>query len=240
MDMLASLVFIAGCVGTWYFIKKKPNKKNRNISIGLIVLSLLIIGVFSPNDETDKDSKDANSAAEQNTKESSLSSSEIQESKSKEEAEEKLRIEQSQSREAEQQRVKESKEAEKAAKKQEEEQKYAETNALIDQDLKLNQGWAMGTIDRNGNPTSAGTPNPDYTNWMYVQSIKYDGSDIDMQVTADFQTLSESDKDSLASSAQGIVMSNEALDTRPHIYVYNGENSYGGSRILSANEFKWN
>lgn len=118
----------------------------------------------------------------------------------------------------------------------------SETNEIsqyIDQHLKDNQGWASGTIDENGNPIENGQPNPDYANWLYVQSIKYDGTNIDVQVTSDFQSLSDEEKADLASSSQGIVMSYADLTTRPHIYFYNGENSLGGSKVLSATDFKW-
>lgn len=50
METLLVLVFIVGCIGTWYFIKKKPNKKNRNISIGLIAVSVFLIGIFPSSD----------------------------------------------------------------------------------------------------------------------------------------------------------------------------------------------
>lgn len=51
METVFTLVFIIGCIGAWYFIKKSPNKRNRNISFGLIALSAIIIG-FIPISET--------------------------------------------------------------------------------------------------------------------------------------------------------------------------------------------
>ena len=39
METVFTLVFIIGCIGAWYFIKRSPNKRNRNISFGLITLS---------------------------------------------------------------------------------------------------------------------------------------------------------------------------------------------------------
>lgn len=118
--------------------------------------------------------------------------------------------------------------------------KYDDVNKELANDLSLNQGWANGTIDNNGNPTETGTPNPNYKNWIYVQKITYDGQNIEMQVTSDFLSLDETEKNNLASAAQGSTMASAALEDRPHIYVYNGDNSYGGSRVLSANEYKWN
>lgn len=131
------------------------------------------------------------------------------------------------------------KEEDQKNKSKEEQEKINTINNEAAEHLKLNQGWAYGTIDENGNPTDNGEPNPEYTPWLFVHSIKYDGSNIDVKVTADFLELYDSEKDSLASSIQGVVMSYGSLDERPHLYVYNGENSYGGSKILSSNEFKW-
>lgn len=49
MANLFTLIFIISCVGIWYFIKKSPNKKNRNIAIGVALISVLIIGGSSPS-----------------------------------------------------------------------------------------------------------------------------------------------------------------------------------------------
>lgn len=51
METVFTFVFIIGCIGAWYFIKRSPNKRNRNISFGLITLSVIIIG-FIPTTET--------------------------------------------------------------------------------------------------------------------------------------------------------------------------------------------
>lgn len=70
MNTVFTLIFIVGCIGTWYFIKKKQNKKNRNISIGLIVLSILLMSIFfSP------DSKESAKSSDKDTKSSTKISS---------------------------------------------------------------------------------------------------------------------------------------------------------------------
>lgn len=115
-----------------------------------------------------------------------------------------------------------------------------ETNKLIEQHLKENQGWALGTIDNNGNPTEDGEPNIEYANWLYVRSIKYTGDSVEVQVTADFKALTKKEKNTIASSIQGIVMSYGLLESRPSIYIYNGENAYGNSKLLSPSEYTWN
>lgn len=115
----------------------------------------------------------------------------------------------------------------------------SEINEELKKYLDVNKGWALGTLNSYGEPTENGSPNPEYKNWVYVKSIIYSDDSVDMQVTADFLSLSTAEKDKLASSAQGMTASIALLDDRPHIYVYNGDNSYGGSKILSANKYKW-
>ncbi|MGH1649188.1 hypothetical protein ABE945_15555 [Enterococcus gilvus] len=72
MNTVFTLIFIVGCIGTWYFIKKKQNKKNRNISIGLIVLSILLMSIFPSSDSkesaksSDKDTKSSTKISSKN------------------------------------------------------------------------------------------------------------------------------------------------------------------------------
>lgn len=122
----------------------------------------------------------------------------------------------------------------------EENETLKQVNNEIAKHISDNQGWALGNIDRDGNPTDSGTPNADYTNWLFINSINYNGMSADIQVTADFLNLSESEKNEISSSIQNIIISYAGLDSKPAIYVYNGENSYGGSRLLDKNSFKWN
>ena len=46
------LIFLASAFGIWYFIKKSPNKKYRNISIAVLIGSSFIIGTFFKADTT--------------------------------------------------------------------------------------------------------------------------------------------------------------------------------------------
>lgn len=50
---ILTLIFLGSAFGIWYFIKKKPNKKYRNISIAVLIGSIFIIGSF-PKDDTTK------------------------------------------------------------------------------------------------------------------------------------------------------------------------------------------
>lgn len=114
-----------------------------------------------------------------------------------------------------------------------------EINKYVAEHLEHNKGWALGTIDDNANPIDNGEPNHEYGIWLYVNSIVYNGNDVEVQVTADFLDFTEDEKNEIGKSSQGIVMSFGVLDKRPHVFVFNGENSYGGSTILDAMKFKW-
>lgn len=46
------LIFLASAFGIWFFIKKSPNKKYRNISIAVLIGSSFIIGTFFKADTT--------------------------------------------------------------------------------------------------------------------------------------------------------------------------------------------
>lgn len=46
------LIFLASAFGIWYFIKKSPNKKYRNISIAVLIGSSFIVGTFFKADTT--------------------------------------------------------------------------------------------------------------------------------------------------------------------------------------------
>lgn len=121
-----------------------------------------------------------------------------------------------------------------------ENEEYEEINELIAQHLKDNQGWALGTIDNMGNPVEDGTPDPEYAVWPFVRSITWNGSDVEVQVTADFQNFTKAEKELVASSSQGIAMSYAELSDRPSVYIYNGETSYGHSGIINRNSYTWN
>lgn len=49
---ILTLIFLASAFGIWYFIKKSPNKKYRNISIAVLIGSSFIFGTFFKADTT--------------------------------------------------------------------------------------------------------------------------------------------------------------------------------------------
>lgn len=72
MESLGALLVIIGGVGTWYFIKKSKDDKKRNISIGLIVLGVLVVGIFGKTDSSNsaaKETKQTEQTIESSSKE---------------------------------------------------------------------------------------------------------------------------------------------------------------------------
>ncbi|OTN76768.1 hypothetical protein A5886_001847 [Enterococcus sp. 8G7_MSG3316] len=113
-----------------------------------------------------------------------------------------------------------------------------EINDLLVRYIEENQGFALGTLDGDGNPTDNGTPDDFFAPWLIIRSIEYTGSDIQANVTADFVSFTTQEKDSLASSIQnavGVFTSDFSL----HVYVYNGENALGHSKLLDSRSYTW-
>ena len=114
MDNVGVLLFLVGAVGTWYFIKKKKDTQKRNISIGILVIGISLVGIFSDTSEVEQSTVES-------TVESTISSSELQaieESKEAErlaqEEEEKRQEEKRQEEEKEKQEKEEQEEKERA------------------------------------------------------------------------------------------------------------------------------
>ena len=80
MDNVGVLLFLVGAVGTWYFIKKKKDTQKRNISIGILVIGISLVGIFSDTSEVEQSTVES-------TVESTLSSSELQAIEESKEAE---------------------------------------------------------------------------------------------------------------------------------------------------------
>ncbi|AOF49050.1 putative uncharacterized protein [Tetragenococcus halophilus subsp. halophilus] len=43
MNALLGTLFLLGIIGTWYFVKKRPNKQYRNISLGIALVAAVLI-----------------------------------------------------------------------------------------------------------------------------------------------------------------------------------------------------
>ncbi|WP_461198502.1 hypothetical protein [Enterococcus sp. N249-2] len=113
-----------------------------------------------------------------------------------------------------------------------------EINDLLVRYIEENQGFALGTLDSNGKPTENGTPDDFFAPWLIIRSIEYTGSDIQANVTADFEYFSTQEKDSLALSMQNAVGVFTGDFFLP-VYVYNGENALGHSKLLDSRSYTW-
>lgn len=73
MSSLFSLVFIGSLISTWVFVRRKPDKRKRNISLGLALISFGAIGLFG-GDASAKNVNNSNSAITSTAKTSTSSS----------------------------------------------------------------------------------------------------------------------------------------------------------------------
>lgn len=71
---ILSLIVLVSAAGIWYFIKKRPNTKYRNISIAVLISCIFIIGTFSKGNTTK--TENSKPATTQVTSSSSSESSE--------------------------------------------------------------------------------------------------------------------------------------------------------------------
>jgi hypothetical protein len=53
---ILSLIVLVSAAGIWYFIKKRPNTKYRNISIAVLISCVFIIGIFFKENKTKTES----------------------------------------------------------------------------------------------------------------------------------------------------------------------------------------
>lgn len=116
-------------------------------------------------------------------------------------------------------------------------------NHDIDEWLDENKSFALGTHETS---TEA---NPSFAYSLYIMSLEYDGSALEMQVDAGFLDLSDEDKTFVANSAQNVanVVIGIHEDWEPEDYnqkkflsVFNGKKVLGRSKILDNQEFTWN
>lgn len=124
-----------------------------------------------------------------------------------------------------------------------------EINADIATYMIENRGFALGILDSNGEPTENGEPNPDFSWILYIHELTYDGENLEMQVGADFMTLTNEERISIANSAQGlsksIIGSHEDWESTDYqkglfLTVLNGNKVLGHSKVFNVTEFTWN
>ncbi len=249
------LVLMLISIGVLIYSIKKKNKKHIILSIVGILVFFVAFGMTADEvTSTNKKEVTSKSTKKSNTKETSQDKKEVKASPKKEKTvvkketeKETPKKEKKENKEVNKPKEKKTKDKPKESVKKETTKKKKEvTNAYqkdLDEYLEMNKGWANGTIDADGNPTDSGAPNQDYYLWNYVTNIKViEDKEIEVQATEDLKTIPNGDKDNLASSIQGYVMSitgAESANDRLPIYFYNGENALGNSKILEKNKYSW-
>lgn len=120
-------------------------------------------------------------------------------------------------------------------------------NDKLMKSLTEDQGWANGTLDKDGNPVQNGEKFPQF-NWAtHVQKILWKDNGIEVYIY-DADNLTESQLTTIAQSAQsaatatllteGKISDKESVQGI-HTTVYSGNNVIGHSKAFSPKEFKW-
>ena len=120
-------------------------------------------------------------------------------------------------------------------------------NDKLMKSLTEDQGWANGTLDKDGNPVQNGEKFPQFIWATHVQKILWKDNGIEVYIY-DADNLTESQLTTIAQSAQsaatatllteGKISDNESTQG-VHTTVYSGNEVIGHSKVFSPKEFKW-
>ncbi|WP_125713850.1 hypothetical protein [Companilactobacillus kedongensis] len=127
---------------------------------------------------------------------------------------------------------------------------YSKINKSIASKLKMDKGFANGTLDENGKPTDNGTPNNAFAWSNGVVKVKMVDKDrINVHVVTEFKDLPAANKNEVALKAQNIALIGLAKHEKVKQKTYkegvytiifcDGEN-VGHSKMSNYKEFKWN
>lgn len=114
---------------------------------------------------------------------------------------------------------------------------YSEINLAIYKDLLMAQGWALGTLDGNGNPTNTGTPSPAHAFALYVMDVTYHGDKLRVSVTSEFKQLTDEEKSFVVNSVQN--MSEYHTKKIPYTSVRVNGDVIGKSKVTNVKAFNW-
>lgn len=233
--LLVSIVLAALIV--WKLALPNYHKKKyiRMVLWSILALGFLSAGIQGP---TAADKKAASSSNAQSSSRSKSSSAK----------ENSTKISSSSSSNAESSsKAKSSSKKESSTKTSSSKKKADSINDKLMKSLTEDQGWANGTLDKNGNPVQNGEKFPQF-NWAtHVQKILWKDNGIEVYIY-DADNLTESQLTTVAQSAQsaatatllteGKISDNESIKG-VHTTVYSGNNVIGHSKVFSPKEFKW-
>ncbi|WP_061840127.1 hypothetical protein [Tetragenococcus halophilus] len=252
MDRFLGLLFLVGAIGIWYFIKKKPNKKKRNISIALLAVSVVLIPFFTETeDESNNEASAANttetSISEEETSFSTVESSSVATETETSESEEETTTS-SKEKSSEKQTASSTTKTEETSSSKEETSDTEKINSKIEDHMEETKGWALGELDSEGNPIDNGEPNESDAWALLIDKIDYDDGYPVVYVNEDFVQASEEEKSEIASNAQSIIDyiagDVEDWDTEDYqdglfLEFKRGNESIGSSEMLDKQSYKW-
>ena len=121
-------------------------------------------------------------------------------------------------------------------------------NAAIAKDLKLDKGWADGSLDEDGNPTDNGTPQDDFAWAVFIEKIEYSSDNLRIYVNNGFKNLNDNERQvaiesAMRASYSGInkykKMEQEQIKSGLYTEIYMGDTSIGHSKISNHSQFSW-
>lgn len=124
----------------------------------------------------------------------------------------------------------------------------AKINSGIAKDLKLDQGWAEGSLDEDGNPTENGTPNDDFAWSIVIDKIVYEDDTLRVYVKRGFKQLDTEDRQTVIESAMRAAYSGinkfkkmDQEDIKKGLFteVYLDSTPIGRSKLSNHYEFSW-
>ncbi|MGE9966862.1 hypothetical protein [Limosilactobacillus mucosae] len=232
--LLISLVLAALVV--WKLVLPDYHKKKyvRMVLWSILALGFVSAGIQGP---TTADKKAASSSSAQ-------SSSKAKSSSKKESS---TKTSSASSSSAQSNSKKESSTKTSSASSSSSKKKTSSINNKLSDELALDQGWANGTLDKDGNHVQNGEKFPQY-NWAtHVERLLWRDDNIEVYI-ADADQLSNAQLTTIAQSAQSaatsVLYDNGKIDDSKvsdgvFTTVYSGNKAIGHSKVFSPKEFKW-
>ena len=223
--LLVSIVLATLIV--WKLVLPDYHKKKyvRMVLWSILALGFVSAGIQGPTPADKKAASSSSTQSSSKTKSSSAKESSKTKSSSKEESS-----------------TKTSSASSSSSKK-----KTSSINSKLSDELALDQGWANGTLDKDGNPVQNGEKFPQF-NWAtHVERLLWRDDNIEVYI-ADADQLSNAQLTTIAQSAQSaatsVLYDNGKIDDSKvsdgvFTTVYSGNKAIGHSKVFSPKEFKW-
>lgn len=238
--LLISLVFAALVV--WKFVLPNYHKKKyvRMVLWSILALGFVSAGIQGP---TAADKKAASSSSAQSSSKTKSSSAKESSTKTSSTSSSSAQS----SSKAKSSSKKESSTKTSSASSSSSKKKTSSINNKLSDELALDQGWANGTLDKDGNHVQNGEKFPQY-NWAtHVERLLWRDDNIEVYI-ADADQLSNAQLTTIAQSAQSaatsVLYDNGKIDDSKvsdgvFTTVYSGNKAIGHSKVFSPKEFKW-